>query len=43
MAMPVDAPTDVPVTHVPLTAEQRHWLEEAVSRIDEDRSCLIGR
>ena len=32
-----DALTDVPVKHVPLSAVQRHWLEDAVRRIDEDR------
>jgi hypothetical protein len=37
MAIHADAPTDVPVTPLPLSAEQRHWREEAVSRLDEDR------
>jgi acetylornithine deacetylase/succinyl-diaminopimelate desuccinylase-like protein len=37
MATKTPAPTDVPVQQVPLTAEQRHWLERAVSLMDVER------
>src|SRR5919204_884383 len=45
MATTPDIPSDVPVTPVPLSRQQRDWLEQAVSRIDEERmrafNCAI--
>src|SRR4029450_524251 len=45
MATPLDIPSDVPVKPVPLSREQRGWLEQAVSHIDEERmrafNCAI--
>jgi acetylornithine deacetylase/succinyl-diaminopimelate desuccinylase-like protein len=45
MATKTDAPTDVPVKKVPLSAEQRQWLERAISLIDVERmrtfNCAI--
>lgn len=37
MASHSDAPKEVPVQLVPLSAEQQHWLEQAVALVDEDR------
>jgi acetylornithine deacetylase/succinyl-diaminopimelate desuccinylase-like protein len=42
MAPTADAPSDVPVTQMPLSAAQRHWLERAVSYIDADRMRLFN-
>jgi acetylornithine deacetylase/succinyl-diaminopimelate desuccinylase-like protein len=42
MAIEPDAPVDVPVTRVPLSAEQRQWLEKAVSLIDEARMRALN-
>ena len=36
MATTPDIPSDVPVKPVPLSREQRGWLEHAVALIDED-------
>src|SRR5499426_2448223 len=45
MVTPTDIPSDVPDKPVPLSREQRVWLEQAVSRIDEERmrafNCAI--
>src|ERR1700758_4804783 len=45
MATTPGIPSDVPVKPVPLSREQRGWLEQAVSHIDEDRmrafNCAI--
>ena len=45
MATPPDIFSDVPVKPVPLSREQRDWLEQIVSRIDEERmrafNCAI--
>jgi hypothetical protein len=45
MASTPDIPSDVPVKPVPLSREQRGWLERAVSHIDEERmrafNCAI--
>lgn len=45
MTARADAPTDVPVKPVPLSAEQRQWLERAVALVDMDRmrtfNCTI--
>ncbi|MGH8058026.1 MAG: acetylornithine deacetylase, partial [Candidatus Entotheonellia bacterium] len=38
-----DAPVDVPVKRVPLSAEQRHWLEQAISHVDEARMRALNR
>ena len=37
MAILKDAPVDIPVKRAPLSAEQRQWLEKAVSLLDEAR------
>jgi acetylornithine deacetylase/succinyl-diaminopimelate desuccinylase-like protein len=37
------APTDVPVKHVPLSAEQRQWLTQAVALVDEERMRAFDR
>src|SRR6266516_2990490 len=37
MATRPDVPSDVPVTPVPLSHEQRGWLERAVSLLEEER------
>ncbi len=45
MATETDLPADVPVKKVPLSADQRRWLERAVSLVDEKRmrgfNCAI--
>jgi acetylornithine deacetylase/succinyl-diaminopimelate desuccinylase-like protein len=43
MATNTTAPTDVPVQKVPLTAEQRQWLERAVALIDVERMRMFNR
>ena len=35
------APTDVPVTQAPLSAEQREWLERAWAQIDPERIARL--
>jgi acetylornithine deacetylase/succinyl-diaminopimelate desuccinylase-like protein len=43
MAITTDAPTDVPVKKVPLSAAQRQWLERALALIDEKRMREFDR
>jgi len=43
MAQITTAPTDVPVNHVPLSAEQRQWLTQAVALVDEERMRTFDR
>ena len=40
--MAAAAPTDVPVTQLPLAAEQRGWLERAWAQIDADRIAQLN-
>ena len=42
MATKMDAPVDVPVMRVPLSADQRQWLDKAVSLVDEGRMCALN-
>jgi acetylornithine deacetylase/succinyl-diaminopimelate desuccinylase-like protein len=42
MTTETDAPVDVPVKRVPLSAEQRQWLEKAVSLVDEARMRTLN-
>lgn len=43
MATNADAPVDVPVKRISLSAEQRQWLEQAVSHVDEVRMRDLNR
>ncbi|HXH10020.1 MAG TPA: acetylornithine deacetylase, partial [Alphaproteobacteria bacterium] len=43
MATTTDVPVDVPVKRVPLSAEQRQWLQQAVSLVDEGRMRAFNR
>ncbi|HEY7062444.1 MAG TPA: peptidase dimerization domain-containing protein [Chloroflexota bacterium] len=40
--MAAAAPTDVPVTQLPLSAEQRGWLERAWAQVDADRIAQLN-
>ncbi len=42
MATTPDIPSDISVKPVPLSREQRGWLEQAVSRIDEARMRVFN-
>lgn len=43
MATTTDVPVDVPVKRMPLSAEQRQWLQQAVSLVDEGRMRAFNR
>jgi len=43
MATTTEVPVDVPVKRVPLSAEQRQWLQQAVSLVDEGRMRAFNR